>query len=576
MRSHIRYKSFDQLSFIDLSVYTRLPDHPFWSNLENEIDFSFADRLCEVLYSGRGQYPYAPSLKLKIHLIQVYYDLSDRQVEEKIMGDLFIKRFLRLPVDFFGFDHSTIGLDRSRMGESLLHACHLYILAQMYSKGLWGEDHNEQWIIDSFPSNIGMTRHGAFRLIQHAMIRVVQHLKRHAPSSVKSACQSLPLDALMTRLTSDSTPKDCVLAFSKLVAQAYGLLHWFENDTVTPLLSEWKEYAKSQELQTILRQVLTENSRPKHPDAEENSVESTPSSSKPETPESGQASTMVSNEVSADTAEPEEIEYEKIPREERPADRIESAIDTQARTGVKSKSKVIVGYKIQNLCTTEGVILGAKVIPANELDGEAMLEMVNVVRNFFHHSPQAVIGDAAYGLGRLRALLDGEGVKITAPLPVSTNPTKLYPITSFHYDPQEDQFTCLNGAKTIRKNHNPNLEGAQYFFGKENCLDCPLRSQCTTNRNGRTVFRSDYANYYEAAKVFNESAVGKESFKKRYTVERKNNELKNDCGLGQPKTKSRRSLQMKAILAGIVVNLKYVVRVRVKPKPGFLRRVQIT
>jgi hypothetical protein len=151
-QSRIRYKSFDQISIADSLVYSKLPRHPFWSNVEAKIDFSFADSLCAVLYSERGQHPYAPSLKLKIHLIQTYYNLSDRQTEEKIMGDLFIKRFLGLPVDFFGFDHSTIGLDRSRMGAAMFHACHLYILAQMYSHGLWGDANecNRQALLNNF------------------------------------------------------------------------------------------------------------------------------------------------------------------------------------------------------------------------------------------------------------------------------------------------------------------------------------------------------------------------------------------------------------------------------------------
>src|SRR5690606_8825097 len=252
MCAKVRYKSFQQLTWTDVPVYSKLPPHPFWSSVEEQIDFTFADRLCEVLYSGRGQHAYAPSLKLKIHLVQSYYDLPDRLVEEKIIADLFIKRFLGLPVDFFGFDHSTIGLDRNRMGAEMFHACHLYILAQLYSKGLWG-DLNEQWIIDSFPSNLAMTRHSASRLIKQAMIRLVQHMKRHAPYSVRFAAQSLQLDAIMIRLTSEATLAERMLAFSKLVAQAHALLHWYQSDKIVPMLKEWKSYPKSQQLQEIDR-----------------------------------------------------------------------------------------------------------------------------------------------------------------------------------------------------------------------------------------------------------------------------------------------------------------------------------
>jgi hypothetical protein len=248
-------------------VYSKLPRHPFWSNVEAKIDFSFADSLCAVLYSERGQHPYAPSLKLKIHLIQTYYNLSDRQTEEKIMGDLFIKRFLGLPVDFFGFDHSTIGLDRSRMGAAMFHACHLYILAQMYSHGLWG-DANEQWMIDSFPSQASLAMVNTCQLIRQSMENNLRHLERKPPAMYARLKQSVPLDAMDMQISANSSKGDRLVAFSKLVAQAYGLLQWFETEEAMLLFSHWPDkqaQQRSLELRAVLKQILEENTRPYDP-----------------------------------------------------------------------------------------------------------------------------------------------------------------------------------------------------------------------------------------------------------------------------------------------------------------------
>lgn len=126
----VTYKHFGQLSFGDLEVYSVLPEHPIWSKVVEYIDFQFADRICAPLYSTRGPRPYAPSLKLKLHIVQRYYNLSDREMEERVIGDLFIKWFLGLPVRFIGFDHSMIGLDRDRVGSELFNACHHHILAK--------------------------------------------------------------------------------------------------------------------------------------------------------------------------------------------------------------------------------------------------------------------------------------------------------------------------------------------------------------------------------------------------------------------------------------------------------------
>jgi len=555
VQNRIRYKSFDQISFADVLVYSKLPSHPFWSHIEKQIDFSFADNICAVLYTGRGQYPFAPSLKLKIHLIQSYYMLSDRQTEERIIGDLFIKRFLQLPVDFFGFDHSTIGLDRSRMGTPMFQACHLYILAQMYSKGLWG-DKDEQWIIDSFPSNIGLDRHGAQRIIQQAMMRIIQHLKRTSHGLYDKAQKSITWDALTERLNSNSTTAEHMLLFSKLVAQAYSLLQWFEHDDVTPLLAEWKYYPKSQELQAVLKRILEENSRPFSSENEpETSSENGPDLSSPTAPV---------------------IEFEKIPRKQRKSDRIENACDPQARTGQKNKKTVIRGYKTQNLCTNKGVILDTMTIPANEQDGDAMYGMVKQIRDFFRTTPQALVGDTAYGHGKYRLQIAKLNMKIVAPVADPTNPTKLFGISRFTYDEQRDVFMCPNNAETNRKYYTPQLEGSQYHFGKKECEACILRDTCTTNAAGRTVFRSDYANIYEDARLFNETDQGKSILAQRNIVERKNQELKNNCGMGRPKAWGREHLQIKATIAAMVVNLKHSLRTLVNPSAGFKRRVNIT
>lgn len=43
--------------------------------MDKLLDFSFADEICAPLYSTRGPKPYAPSLKLKLHFVQRYYNL---------------------------------------------------------------------------------------------------------------------------------------------------------------------------------------------------------------------------------------------------------------------------------------------------------------------------------------------------------------------------------------------------------------------------------------------------------------------------------------------------------------------
>lgn len=572
MRNPIRFKTFDQLSFTDVVVYSKLPAHPFWDQIEKKIDFSFADQLCSVLYCGRGQLPYAPSLKLKIHLVQTYYRLSDRQTEEKIIGDLFIKRFLGLPVDFFGFDHSTIALDRNRLGTCMFHACHLYILAQMYSLRLWGA-HDEQWIIDSFPSNAGIVCVSAFRLIQESAIRVVRHLERSYPDMHKLMTEQLMLDALTVRLNDTSSTSERLIAFSKVVGQAHALLHWFDTEKAALLFGNWNNkeaQQKSSHLQAVLKQVLLENSRPvppNEPDADADSQSDDTSGGDP---------SAADPDGSPETEPPLNIQFEKIPRKERPSHRIVSAHQPDARIGKKSRFQMIKGYKTQNLCTTSGVVLEARAIPASESDHEAMYDMVRGIQVFFGVTPQALIGDTAYGFPKQRIQLGTIGVEIVAPVGAPKGKSDKYNATHFTYHHDKDVYTCPNGVESCRKSRQNRYEGYEYQFPVKQCETCPLRQACTDSKTGRSVFHSDYYEWNEQASQFNETAEGQTLLAERILVERKNQELKNDCGLGETLTRSRAALQMKATLAAIVVNMKLVVRRLIAPSPGFLRRMRKT
>lgn len=316
--SQVRYKQLSQISFTDLEVYSVLPDHLIWSRADELLDFSFADEICAPLYSTRGARPYAPSLKLKLHIVQRYYDLSDREMEERVIGDLFIKRFLGLPVSFMGFDHSTIGLDRDRMGSALFG-------------------------------------------------RLVTELN---------------LKSLTAKLPENPTPEDIAASFSQLVILAYGLLHWFEKESVRALFWSWKAQDRQLALlerQAILYRVLSENTVPDDPNDPDTS-------------------------------------HSKRPRKERPTDRLVSSVDLDARAS-KKRSKSYIGDKIQVVTSaTNNIVLEAEPISGNEPDGEQLQELVNAVRQRHDVSPESVVADSAYGYGYHRRELDEQGIQLVAPL----------------------------------------------------------------------------------------------------------------------------------------------------------------
>lgn len=536
--SQVSYKQLDQISFTDLEVYSVLPDHPIWSRAAELIDFSFADEICAPLYSTRGARPYAPSLKLKLHIVQRYYDLSDREMEERVIGDLFIKRFLGLPVSFMGFDHSTIGLDRDRMGSVLFDACHHHILAQAKQKGLWG-DNKDVWLIDSFHTNGGVAKDSAYRLIKQAVLRVINHLKRAHSILFGRLSTQLNLRPLTDKLPKEATPEDIAASFSQLVVLAYGLLHWFEKESVRAVFWPWK--AKNRQLaslerQAILFRVLSENTVPN------------------------------------DSNDPDTT-YSKRPRKDRPKDRLVSSVDPDARAS-KKRSTSYIGDKIQVVTSAENnIVLVAEPIAGNEPDGERLQELVNAVRKQHDVSPATIVADSAYGYGYHRRDLDEQNIHLVAPLQgVNDNHTGLYRSDLFTYDPQAKTVTCPAAVVTSKGNYNKQLEGVQYQFSKDICKTCPLQQQCTKSALGRTIFISDYYDEYEQAKAFNQTDEAQRLFDQREGVERKNNELKNHHGLGHNRTRTREKRRCYVKIVSMIVNLKQIVKQKSSLTLGFVRK----
>jgi transposase len=522
----VTYKQFGQLSFADIAIYSVLPEHPIWSRVEEVIDFSFADKICESLYSSRGPKPYAPSLKLKLHIVQRYYNFTDRQLEEQVIGNLFIKRFLGLPVDFIGFDHSTIGLDRDRLGSDLFEVCHHHILSQAKQKGLWG-DNKDVWLVDSFHTNGHIAFTSAHRLIKQGILRLLNQLKRANRKLFDLVTTDLDLQPLTAKLPTKPSQEDFEVSFSQMVVLGYGLLHWFESENIHPLFWAWSDQKRqltSLENQAILYQILKENVCP---------------------------------EQTSDPQKP----YKKLERKKRPKDRIFSAVDPDVRTGQKSKKIMFNGDKIQVVTSSStGLVLTAEPIPGNEADGVRLLELIDAVSKKHGVKPKSLVADSAYGYARYRRNFKEKEIQFVSPLQNKPNPTGLYTNEQFTYDVQEQTMTCPQGVSTSHTVRNNKEEGTQFKFPKESCNTCPVREHCTTNKNGRTIFVSDYYNEIQEAAIFNETEEAKKLLSVRKTIEPKNHELKNHNGLGSARFRTQEKRRADVKIVSMVVNMKQLIK----------------
>lgn len=172
-------------------------------------------------------------------------------------------------------------------------------------------------------------------------------------------------------------------------------------------------------------------------------------------------------------------------------DRVVSIVDPESRHVHKTVHDYRDGYKAHAAAEPEtGIITDVAITPGNTPDAEAALDLLST-----ETEPVDVLGDTAYGSGRLRAKLNALGHDATIkPIPLRSAVPGGFTRDDFTLDTENSTVTCPAGhtVALTRKLHAT--------FGKL-CAGCPLRDRCTTAKDGRKLSIHPYDPELRAARA---------------------------------------------------------------------------
>lgn len=185
-----------------------------------------------------------------------------------------------------------------------------------------------------------------------------------------------------------------------------------------------------------------------------------------------------------------------------------STTDPEAKAVVFQRNSVKVGYNVQ--AATDGknkLFIAADTGDVN--DTKALSTMVGLAKNNLGTLPNPinVLADKGYHSGRELKACETMGV-VTYVSPKESSSTKSNPafaMDAFNYNEPEDHYTCpaneilqTNGKwynKSLKNGRKPYL--VKHYKTKA-CQNCELRAQCTTNKHGRLIERTEHAQYVQA------------------------------------------------------------------------------
>jgi len=179
-----------------------------------------------------------------------------------------------------------------------------------------------------------------------------------------------------------------------------------------------------------------------------------------------------------------------------------STTDPDSKAVVFQRNSVKVGYNVQAVSDSKNkLLIAADTGDVN--DTKALSVMVEKAKQNIG-KVENVLADKGYHSGReLKAC---EKLNVTTFVsPKESSSTKKNPdfaMENFKYDKKEDTYTCPAGEilHTNRKWYNKNLKNGRKSYRVKHyktkaCNGCYLRDQCTTNKRGRLIERSEFQEY---------------------------------------------------------------------------------
>jgi len=137
-----------------------------------------------------------------------------------------------------------------------------------------------------------------------------------------------------------------------------------------------------------------------------------------------------------------------------------------------------------------GVITATVTTPGDIAEPAQTVPLIDQHAQNTGRAVTTAIGDQQYGTIDNHRTLQQRGIRTHLKImPGRPPPAGRFPPAAFRYDAATDRFECPAGQWLYPRGYDAKRQHTEYVTRKGVCAACPLRSQCTTSRHGRTVHR---------------------------------------------------------------------------------------
>jgi transposase len=148
------------------------------------------------------------------------------------------------------------------------------------------------------------------------------------------------------------------------------------------------------------------------------------------------------------------------------------------------------------------IIVGVLVTPSEVMDNQPMRDLVFRACFRWKLRPRHVTGDTMYGTTDNIVALEREHIKAYVPIADLTQRTPFFRQQDFQYDAQRDVYVCPAGKELRFDRPHSTERQLRYRARAKDCNHCPLKAQCTTSKQGRSLCRSVDEQYLDRVRGY--------------------------------------------------------------------------
>ena len=209
------------------------------------------------------------------------------------------------------------------------------------------------------------------------------------------------------------------------------------------------------------------------------------------------------------------------------------------------------------------IILNVLVTPAEVMENQPMLDLLWRTRFRWKLWPRHVTGDTKYGTEENIVAIENQHIRAYVALPDNDHRTEFFSSQKFQYDRERDIYICPVGKELHLDRPHSTERSLRYRARAKDCNHCPLKAQCTTSKQGRSLCRSVHEDYLDRVRGYHATEAYKKAYRKRSVwVEPLFAEAKDWHGMRRFRLRLLWRVNIEALLIASGQNLKRLLKKR--------------